>query len=144
MIHKYRVWDKEKNHMVYEFNGEPVLDGYREYTLVWYDGELCLSHMEGMLYDKRYYVLMQNTGLKDKNGKEYYDGDITDFTIFDFNGLDVQLRGEIKWLPDAFVFGVEYIYAGETNVVDLYTLAADEEREIIGNIHQNPELLENK
>lgn len=115
---KFRAWDIEKQ----QYDYKPLIPD--------------MIVMVNVLFIQKGWILEQFTGLKDKNGTEYYDGDITDFTVFDFNGIDTQLRGEIKWLSDAFVFGVEYIYAGETNVVDLCTLAEDDERLIIGNIHQ--------
>jgi len=74
----------------------------------------------------------QYTGLKDKNGAEIYEGDIT------------QSWNEFKSYNQAVIFNdgyfiplvkVEYGY----NVIDSYS---QENFEVIGNIHENPELLE--
>lgn len=79
-------------------------------------------------------VLMQYTGLYDKNGKEIYEGDIIKYRQHYFNiNSETQLAyplktKEVKWNYDRWnVF--------ETN-------AGESEIEVIGNIYENPELLE--
>jgi len=75
------------------------------------------------------FELMQFTGLKDKNGKEIYEGD-----IIDLNFETVHLRGKViqeesgDWL----------LYQDEQNFVGVHH---NKNRiEIIGNIYENPEL----
>ena|SRR3990167_7654644 len=62
---------------------------------------------------------MQSTGLLDKNGKEIYEGDVIKW------GEELGLRVEIKWNENS----------------QGWTPYINNESEIIGNIHENPELL---
>ncbi|MDD4876747.1 MAG: YopX family protein [Dehalococcoidales bacterium] len=78
------------------------------------------------------YPIMQYTGLKDKNGNEIYEGDILRrYSYADW---------KVIWLEGGFYF--QNINGLETG--DKYPLTQDycEGRDIIGNIYQNPELLE--
>lgn len=72
-------------------------------------------------------ILMQYTGLKDKNGKEIYEGDIVRST---FNGI-----GKIEWDER----NATYRSVGKT--ADMTLSVVTRESEIIGNIYENPELL---
>lgn len=81
-------------------------------------------------------ILMQYTGLKDKNGKEIYEGDVLKVD----NSLQVScwMRGDIctvKALPGRFKLENK---AGDGNMMqeDMQDVV-----EIIGNIYENPELL---
>ncbi|WP_299032442.1 YopX family protein [uncultured Anaerococcus sp.] len=83
--------------------------------------------------------LMQYSGLKDKNGREIYDGDICRWTDPE------AFEGEI--ISDTFIarYSDEYLkWIGENNnsYHDLYDFTDDRGLELIGNIYENPELLE--
>lgn len=71
------------------------------------------------------FTLMQYTALKDKNGKEIYEGDI--LHQFDYEDNPLQ-RYVVK---DLFRFGWHHTEWGH-------------QYEVIGNIYENPELLETK
>jgi len=76
-------------------------------------------------------VWMQYTGLKDRNGKEIYEGDIVKANeqIFD-------VRYDAHWSTIEIVGkSVDFSFIG-FNISGLY------EHEVIGNIYENPELLE--
>jgi uncharacterized phage protein (TIGR01671 family) len=87
----------------------------------------------------------QYTGLKDKNGLEIYDGDIVSFTTFDCFDHDTQWTGVIKFANGQWEIwdSDKSPYYDSDGAFSLYWVCGqDEEIEIIGNIHTNPELLE--
>nr|DAJ87135.1 MAG TPA: YopX protein [Caudoviricetes sp.] len=73
--------------------------------------------------------LMQSTGLKDKNGKEIFEGDIVSIDTDEFDLLFVKYESCIYWLMDDEEC-VEHLS-------DYYKYVS-----IVGNIYENPELLE--
>jgi uncharacterized phage protein (TIGR01671 family) len=82
-------------------------------------------------------ILMQYTGLKDKNGKEIYEGDICLINIW-FGEL--YSKGKLPIVFKKGIFGYElYCGSGDYQMMEL-----DGHEEIIGNIYENPELLERK
>jgi len=76
-------------------------------------------------------ILMQYTGLKDKNGVEIYEGDI----LKDHSEDDIVLT-VVVWNNFNCGFYTDY----SNDPLEAY---ACEDYEVIGNIHENPELLEN-
>ena len=77
--------------------------------------------------------LMQSTGFKDKNGKEIFEGDV-------LGTKDGLLNGVVEYRSDLGMWTNSLIRYN--NFERLCSIAGD--REIIGNVYENPELLEDK
>lgn len=74
----------------------------------------------------------QFTGLKDKNGKEIYEGDIVDYND------DGECIGVVEYDAPEFCLN-----ADATNWARMFLKGAPHQR-VIGNIHENPELVKEK
>ena len=78
--------------------------------------------------------LMQSTGLKDKNSKEIFEGDIVDYK---------GRKAVIKWNGSYASFIYRFVNELQERVSEWHPLfLAYYHFEIIGNIYENPELLE--
>ena len=77
--------------------------------------------------DKEGIEVMQFTGLKDKNGKEIYEGDILEID---------NLKVPVEWYNGAWV--VQYFTEIKYSYLSVFDYS---DVEVIGNIYQNPELL---
>ncbi|HEM5625981.1 TPA: hypothetical protein U1711_000804 [Streptococcus suis] len=112
VVTKYRAWFGS------EMYDKPVVyDG--EFYLDWYEFKNGETHNDA--------ILMQSTGLFDKNGKEIFEGDVVN--IFG------EKLSQIYYSEGAFC--VEVLNGGTPLHVYL-----SEHLEIIGNIYENPELVE--
>ena len=139
MNYKFRAWDKEANIMIYSDHRTRKLydvyygfemNGQGELECRW-EGEFTESHvLDGGTLDN----LMQFTGIHDKNGKEIYEGDIIEKTYYSYHQPECSELFEIKY--EGLSFHFEHI-KGST-----FHLPFTEDIEIIGNIHDNPELVE--
>jgi len=128
---KFRAWDKNKNKM-FNVGVLGIFDNcswqhsfsYIHNTQEWY-GE------EGMVISP---VLMQFTGMVDKNGKEIFERDIPRWTSSNPFSL-----GEIRKVQVNYI-QAQYWCIGDVGVY-LAELLANEKCEVIGNIYENPDLL---
>lgn len=81
--------------------------------------------------------LLQFSGLKDKNGKEIYEGDIVEYDIRAiWKGVQVSKLWEVYFDKD------ELKFLGKNNS-PIQTISLTKECKIIGNIYQHPELIKN-
>ncbi|HAK0912954.1 TPA: hypothetical protein H1100_002092 [Listeria monocytogenes] len=87
-------------------------------------------------------VLMQYTGLKDKNGKKIFEGDIVAFSEDDFHVFNSQVEYFLEDGYPAFDIKVPSTYYFDSNVFSEVSMSGLYEIEVIGNIHENPDLLE--
>lgn len=121
---KFRAWSEEHKLFYYDAaieNGEVVLLDY-DFSFNGWNG------VKAVIIDDA--IIEQYTGLKDKNGKEIYEGDIVVNTYYD----DGEMY-KILWVDDSVAFGMESL-----DDMELYKLPL-ESLEVIGNIHENAELL---
>nr|DAE76113.1 MAG TPA: YopX protein [Caudoviricetes sp.] len=125
MIPRYRAWDKIRKTM-YEVDDIMSIDfGKSEISVK----TLFFERTNYYKFDD--IVLMQSTGLTDKNGKEIFEGDILDSEDGFLAGI-VELRQDLGMFVSTLI---KY-----NNFERLCSIANS--REIIGNIHTNPELAE--
>jgi uncharacterized phage protein (TIGR01671 family) len=83
--------------------------------------------------------LMQYTGLKDKNGKEIYEGDIVHFRA-DYCPVD-KPSGYIDAVVEFIGVGFALVSGEHVYSIEEETDEFNHRSEVIGNIHQNPNLL---
>ena len=121
MIPRYRAWDKEFKEMV-------QVD-----ALVFEEQIIKATYKNGNVVKKelKNYVLMQSTGLTDKNGKEIFEGDI-------LGTKDGLLDGIVKYNSDLGMWANSLLRYN--NFERLCNVANS--REIIGNIWEDGELLD--
>jgi uncharacterized phage protein (TIGR01671 family) len=114
---RFRAWDKKRKKMIYQ-------DFWGRKEQEWsYWGDCIMSDNN--------YIKMQYTGLKDKNGKEIYEGDIVS---------DEEDTGYISYMSETTEYIIDYWKKGdETSRGE--NLSSVGEVEIIGNIYENPNLI---
>jgi len=132
---KFRAWDKKIKEFAPDFDNWIDFKGkYWACPSKSYD----TPNVEIEEYDDDV-ILMQYTGLKDKNGQEIYEGDIVD------GGYVVEYFENLGWdgggsCHPGFYLRREKSKTRYTYELD-YHLGFDDDTEIIGNIHENPDLL---
>jgi uncharacterized phage protein (TIGR01671 family) len=111
MIPKFRAWHKKYGMMkVYGIITKDTSTGK--------EGVYTSNHT--WIIEKL--ILMQSTGLKDKNGKEIFEGDI--------------IKYELEW----GINNKSYKYMTIKSICDIHKWKTDD-IEVIGNIHETPSLL---
>lgn len=141
---KFRAWDKNKNKML-SYYDLYAIDCSTEYPFLAlikgyyaYSGAGFLDGVDP--------VIMQYTGLKDKNGKEIYEGDIVKMHYF-FENLDPYTLGvfedeaEVTGTVRIDPFGTYTETEKATYDWGDYLQEPSEELEIIGNIYEDGHLL---
>lgn len=124
---KFRIWD-----------GKCYRGNLNKYFLDLQSGEI-KERAFSDIYDEWYYVdsdcdfvIEQYTGLEDMVGKDVYEGDIVQFDNMD---REVGNKSEVKWVSENY--GSNY-----SGWMIFKTSMQIGPFKVIGNIHENPELLE--
>lgn len=129
MIPKFRAWDRLRKEMNYKVMVGNCDTDDENWTcpVIWIEDRKKWLHFDD--YDS----IMQSTGLKDKNGKEVFVGDIIKCT----RGCPHEVYLE-KEYGGTFIGGMPAVYLKDLGEGYAWT----EHEEIIGNIYENPEFLE--
>ncbi|WP_154219287.1 YopX family protein [Enterococcus faecalis] len=134
MIPKFRAYSVDENIMYY-----PDEDKNVEWTIDDDTGFIApLINLENGMWgmiDK--YVLMQSTGLKDKNGVEIFEGDIVQHRDGEYSYLGIVKRDCYQFFIDGIEPDENYDFIDVSNTFD-----GTSSLEILGNIWDNKELLE--
>jgi len=118
---KFRAWNKNKQVME-----DIILINLRNKQILIDTGE------EVNLLEFHEVELMQYTGLRDKNGREIYEGDIVRFKDW----WDEEMVGEVRYSEKDMAFTIV------NDFWDGFPIMYADDLEVIGNIYKNPELLE--
>lgn len=132
-VPKFRAWDVHEKKMF--TNDQLIIWNGNVYAND--NFELNVNNLKGWSIDEKY--LMQSTGLKDKNGKEIFEGDIVKFSDCD----DEVYITPVVWDKNYACFGVSFSGGYPISfdyLEEFYTELKD--IEVVGNIYENPELLE--
>jgi uncharacterized phage protein (TIGR01671 family) len=136
---KFRAWDgREKMYYptTFEF-GVSGVNGLTSIAVPLNGGGFCTTA-----------YIMQYTGLKDKNGKEIYDGDILASTSELYTGFGQYPTGKFKteicsieWVSNNARYQERRLSDGWLNTLGVSQESLTKYSEVIGNIYENPELL---
>jgi len=140
---KFRLWCKENEEMM------EIRKMHIENNAVWTIS--CVDHDSDFEYypEDNDHVLMQYTGLKDKNGREIYEGDIvkrqpilyTDCSRTEIEGVGEITIGEIYYV-EGITIGIKLADGSGQILFPFHLLDSSQDFEVIGNVFENTELLE--
>lgn len=131
---KFRFWNKEKEIMC--FDNEDDSSSY-------WDGVDCsvvklINNELNSEWTRKEYDIMQYSGIKDKNEKEIYEGDIIEIKVYDsFSNQCISTKKCVMEFKNG-IFGVMFTKAQELTAFVHFTNTTFE---VIGNIYENKELL---
>lgn len=126
---KFRVWSKQKSQWVENMMLLACIDGLPFAHFVEVGDDKSVKHP---VYNASGLecVIQQYTGLKDKKGKEIYEGDILNFSHLNYS---------VYWRDYEWVATCPYYHKYHWPTITPFRNV--ESGEIIGNIFENPELL---
>lgn len=130
MTPKFRAWDKKCNEM------------FKDTFAITESGQVIIVEQESVFDTPDYVftddlIIMQSTGLKDKNGIEVFENDV----IRDSDGFE----GIVQYDESYGMYGIAYLPTKSNGIDTTFEELKDKYRnkfEVVGNIYKNPELLE--
>ena len=132
---KFRAWDKNTERM-WDIETWHIADEY--VNLIEPVTSTADINAERFWRKQSEIILMQYTGLKDKNGVEIYEGDIVKLHVVILSPDDKV--GEIKYSP-AYGYSI-YFTSNRMARQEYWSTGGKHTIEVIGNIHENADLLE--
>lgn len=134
MTPKFRAWDSAKKEM------------FKDTFAITESGQVVVVEQEDVMSPPDYVfvdhlAIMQSTGLKDKNGQEIFEGDILEVTD-EHSWLEVVSYSQLKAMFVTEEINREF-KVPESPLYDLFDTNIFKFK-VIGNIYENPELLEDK
>lgn len=122
---EFRAWDKKRKGWI--AGGDAIdLNHCMRYNAIFFDND----HLSDSYIRDCDIELMQYTGLKDKHGKEIYEGDVL--------RMDGQATASMEWCDCAWYMRPvdSHYWCDDWDLYDCCRM------EIIGNIYEHPELLQ--
>lgn len=131
---KFRAWLAEKDY----FNEPGMYGPFNLWDIEWGREEANVWCHEGKEIQEPAWgdlIIMQYTEVKDRNGKEIYEGDIIDYP----GDLRKDQTLVVKYVPGFYIFGPYHMGDSEG-----HALYSGLDIEVIGNIYENPELMKER
>jgi len=88
--------------------------------------------------EDRNWPVMQYTGLKDKNRKEIWEGDIVEMKSYNYQHMN-NLKWQVVYVPEAMCF--KFYCQPKKNGEAYEEVTGWHSFEVLGNIYENPELI---
>lgn len=126
---RFRAYNRSENYYIYDaiyaYDGNNYNAGG--------DNDCHIRCLAEYMDRQEEYIVEQCTGLKDKNGRLIYEGDIVNILC------EIEEQGVIEWEREEAQFVIRAEQAGFVANFDNYSGI---DLEVIGNIHENTDLLE--
>ena len=129
MIPKFRAYDSAKKEM------------FKDTFAITESGQVVVVDQSSVFVSPDYVfvdnlVIMQSTGLFDKNGKEIFEGDVVRQVRTQPTTENETITGVVTMLEGA------WLIMNDCEQLASFLWSETDENEIIGNVYENPELLE--
>lgn len=123
MVPRFRCWDKDSKVMRSWKDLILEKDSGDDFWLIGYKENACITSFD------HEQILMQSTGLKDKNGVEIFEGDVVEW---------LGHRGIVEFVLN----NQQTMIIGASGYITDLDYSTDFNTAVIGNIHENPKILE--
>lgn len=124
---KFRIWDMDREAML------------GSQHVIFYDGDFYENYRDledGIPIEN--IAVMQSAGLKDKNGVQIFEGDIVSMVVFEDNA---EYLGDVVFENGCFCLNIS-LDGTEYKITALEWKETETIITVIGNIYENPDLLE--